>query len=211
VVRVAKGPTYRVPRKRRREGKTNYHRRYVYVRSRATRFVVRKSNRYLTLQIIKPTPLGDITLASVHTSELLKKLGWRGGLKSTPAAYLAGVLLGIKARLMGVEEAVLDIGMHTPSRGSKIFAAVKGALDAGLKIPVNEDMIPGWDRIRGGDIARYAEELYSKDPERFKRQFSEILSRGLDPRGMVAHFDEVLSKIIELGRKLGVEVRVGER
>jgi large subunit ribosomal protein L18 len=208
---MAKGPMYKVPKRRRREGKTNYYRRYIYVLSRATRLVVRKSNRYITLQIIRPTPIGDITLASVHTSELIKRLGWKGGSKNISAAYLAGLLLGIKARLMGVEKAVLDIGLHTPSKGAKVFAAVKGAIDAGLKVPVDEDMIPSWDRIRGADIARYAEELFSKDPERFKRQFLEILSRGLDPRRAVEHFEEVFSKIVELGRKLGVEVKAGER
>jgi len=186
---MAKGPMYKVPKKRRREGKTNYYKRYVYVFSRATRLVVRKSNRYITLQIIRPTPIGDITLASVHTSELIKRFGWKGGSKSISAAYLAGLLLGIKARLMGIEEAVLDIGLHIPSKGAKVFAAAKGAIDAGLKVPVDEDMIPSWDRIRGTDIARYAEELSSIDPERFKRQFSEILSRGLDPRKAVEHFE----------------------
>jgi large subunit ribosomal protein L18 len=208
---MAKGPMYKVPKRRRREGKTNYYRRYIYVLSRATRLVVRKSNRYITLQIIRPTPIGDITLASVHTSELIKRFGWKGGSKNISAAYLAGLLLGIKARLMGVEKAVLDIRLHTPSKGAKVFAAVRGAIDAGLKVPVDEDMIPSWDRIRGADIARYAEELFSKDPERFKRQFSEILSRRLDPRRAVEHFEEVFSKIVELGRKLGVEVKAGER
>ena len=208
---MARGPTYRVPKRRKREGKTNYYKRYVYIISRATRLVVRKSNRYITAQIIRPTPIGDITLAATHTSELIKKLGWLGSGKSTPAAYLAGLLLGIKARLMGVEEAVLDIGLHSSVRGSRIYAVVKGAIDAGLKIPVDEDMIPSWERIRGEDIARYAEQLSSQDPEAFKRQFSEILSRGLDPRKLPEHFDQVFSRIVELGKKLGVEVRVGER
>jgi len=208
---VARGPTYKVPKKRRREGKTNYYKRYVYVLSRATRLVVRKSNRYITAQIIRPTPIGDITLAAVHTSELVKKFGWKGGSKNISAAYLAGLLLGIKARLMGVEEAALDIGLNTPSRGAKVFAVAKGAIDAGLKIPVDEEMLPSWERIKGSDIARYAAELASRDPEKFKRQFSEILARGLDPAKCVEHFEEVLSRIVELGRRLGVEVRVGER
>ncbi len=208
---MARGPTYRVPRRRRREGKTNYYKRYVYITSRAVRLVVRKSNRYITAQIIGPTPIGDITLAAVHTSELVKKLGWLGGAKNTPAAYLAGLLLGIKARLMGVEEAALDIGLHASVKGSRLYALARGAIDAGLKISVDDEMLPSWERIRGGDIARYAEELSSKDPERFKRQFSEILGRGLDPRKLPEHFDQVFSRIIELGRKLGVEVRVNER
>jgi large subunit ribosomal protein L18 len=208
---MARVPTYRVLKRRRREGKTNYYKRYLYILSRATRLVVRKSNRYITLQIIRPTPIGDITLASASTSELMKRFGWKGGSKNISAAYLAGLLLGIKARLMGIEEAVLDIGLYTPSRGAKVFAAAKGAIDAGLKIPVAEDMMPSWDRIRGADIARYAGELYEKDPEKFKRQFSEILSRSLDPRKAVEHFEEVFSKIVELGKKVGVEVRQDER
>ncbi|MEM4452579.1 MAG: 50S ribosomal protein L18, partial [Thermosphaera sp.] len=39
---MARGARYKVPRRRRREGKTNYYKRYVMILSKRPRFVVRK-------------------------------------------------------------------------------------------------------------------------------------------------------------------------
>ena len=41
-------------------------------------------------------------------------------------------MAGKLAQKKGVKEFVLDMGMYTPSKGSVIFAAQKGASDAGL-------------------------------------------------------------------------------
>jgi large subunit ribosomal protein L18 len=205
---MARGAAYKVPRRRRREGKTNYYRRYRYIVSRAIRFVVRKTNKYIIAQVIKATPIGDVVIASAHSRELIKHFGWKAGAKNTPAAYLTGFLAGIRARYMGVEEAVLDIGLHTPTKGAKIFAAAKGAIDAGLKIPINEEMIPSLDRIRGETIAQYAQKLKSEDPEKYQRQFSSIIASGFSPEDLPELFDRVYKDIIQLANKIGIEVKV---
>ncbi len=195
---MAKGPKYKVPRKRRREGKTNYYKRYRMIKSgQKIRAVIRKTNRYIIVQIIEFAPQGDKTLVGVH-SKTLFKLGWKGDPNNTPAAYLTGLLAGLKAKKLGITYAVPDIGLHRAVRGARVFAAIKGLRDAGVDVPASEEVLPTEDRIRGEHIAKYAELLLSKDPEKFKRQFSQILARGLDPRELPKHFEEIKQKIIEM-------------
>ncbi len=199
---MAIGPGYKVAKRRRREGKTNYHRRYKLIRNRKIRVVIRKTNKYIIIQFVYPTPLGDYTLASAHSIELVKLFGWKGGTKNTPAAYLTGLLAGLRAKKLGILRAIPDIGLHRPVKGSKVFAALKGIIDAGVEIPCSQDMFPSEERIKGRTIARYAEELANTSPEIFSRQFSAILKRGFDPRDMERHFDEVKNKIIEIYNKI---------
>ncbi len=195
---MAHGPRYKVPRRRRLEGKTDYRRRYRMIRSGKPRLVVRKTNKYIIAQLVFASPIGDFTVAAAHSRELVKYFGWMGGTKNTPAAYLTGYLLGLRALKIGVKEAVADIGLHRPVKGAKVFAVIKGAIDAGLQVPLGEEVVPDEERIRGVVIARYAEQLASSDPERFQRQFSEQLRRGFDPRRLPEHFEEVKRKIDEV-------------
>ncbi|MEL9929795.1 MAG: 50S ribosomal protein L18 [Sulfolobales archaeon] len=207
---MARDASYKVPRRRRREGKTNYYRRYRFVSSGRYIAVVRFSNKYVSVQIVKPTILGDVVVAAAHSRELYKYFGWKAGGKNTSASYLTGFLAAVRARFMGVNDCVLDIGLKRPTKGSKVFAVARAFRDAGLKIPVDEDMIPSEERIKGLVLASYASKLYSEDVERFNRLFSEYLRRGLDPRQLPDHFNDVFNKIVSYSEKLGVEVRVGE-
>ncbi len=194
---MAHGPRYKVPRRRRREGKTNYYKRYVMVLSGKPRFVVRKTNQYIWAQVIIAKPQGDVTVAAAHSRELVKRYGWLGGTKNTPAAYLTGLLAGLRALREGITYAVLDIGLHRPVRGARVFAALKGALDAGLEIPHSEEVLPDEYRIRGEHIAKYAEMLAQQNPELYERRFSLYLARGLRPEQLPQHFEEVKNKILE--------------
>lgn len=194
---MARGPKYKVPRRRRREGKTNYYKRYIMVKSgRKIRAVVRKTNQYFIVQIIQFAPQGDKTLVDVH-SKTLFKLGWKGDPNNTPAAYLTGLIAGLKAKKLGIKYAIPDIGLHRPVPGARVFAAIKGLRDAGIEVPASEKVLPSEDRIRGEHIAKYAELLAIQDPERFKRQFSRVLARGLDPRELPKHFEEVKERILK--------------
>ncbi len=192
---MARGPTYRVPWRRRREGKTNYYKRIKLLKSGKPRLVVRRSLKYIVAQIVEARIEGDRVIAATHSRELFKLYGWKGGGKSTCAAYLTGLLVGYRALIKGVREAVLDIGLATPSKGSRVFAVLKGALDAGLKIPHSPDILPSDDRIRCEHIASWARELAESNQEFYKRQFSKIIARGLDPRELPNHFEDVLSRI----------------
>jgi large subunit ribosomal protein L18 len=189
------GPRYRVPWRRRREGKTNYYKRLKLVKSGKPRLVVRRTNKYIIVQVVEARIGGDRVIAAAHSRELVKRYNWLGGTANTSAAYLTGLLAAARARRAGVSEAVLDIGLATAVPGSRVFAALKGALDAGLRVPHSQEILPAWERIRGEHVASWASKLSEEDPERYKRLFSDYLRRGLKPEDLPGHFDEILSKI----------------
>lgn len=194
---MAHGPRYKVPRRRRREGKTNYHRRYRMILSGHPRFVVRKTNKYVWVQVIKASPKGDIVVAAAHSKELEKKYGWKGYGNSLPATYLTGLLAALRAKKAGVEYAVPDIGLHKPTVGARVFAAIKAANDVGLKVPVGEEVVPNENRIKGEHIADFAKALKESNPEEYQRRFKTLLERGLAPETYPHHFEETRSKILE--------------
>ncbi|WP_435349742.1 50S ribosomal protein L18 [Haloarchaeobius sp. HRN-SO-5] len=182
---MATGPRYKVPMRRRREVRTDYHQRLRLLKSGKPRLVARKSNRHVTAQLISPGPQGDQTLASA-TSEDLQDFGWEAPTGNLPAAYLTGLLAGKRALDAGLEEAVLDIGLNTATPGSKVFAVQEGAIDAGLDIPHNEDVLADWPRNRGEHIAEYAEQL--DEP---------LYSGDFDATDLPEHFDEVRETLME--------------
>jgi len=151
---MATGPRYAVKFRRRREGKTDYSKRIKILQSKTLRLVVRKSNKYIVVQLVEYTPKGDKTLLTAHSSKL-KEFGWQHGTKNIPAAYLTGLLAGKLAKQKKITEAVLDIGLHVSTNGAKIFAALKGAADAGLKINYNPKIVPSADRLSGKHIAEH--------------------------------------------------------
>jgi len=191
---MATGPSYRVAFRRRREGKTDYQQRRSLVASGLPRMVIRGSLKNVSVQLIKAEARGDRVIVSAHSDELTKKYGWQGGKGNLPAAYLTGMLCGFKAIASGVKEAVLDLGLHVPSKGSRVFAALKGALDAGIIIPHDENKLPDEKRVQGMHVTEYAKQL-SSSPDAYQRQFAEQLSRGLRPEELAEHFSQVKQKI----------------
>ncbi len=147
-------PTRKRHFKRRREGKTNYHKRLKLLKSDKPRLVMRRSLNYIRTQIIEYDEKGDKTIAAVNSIKL-KDMGWDFACDNTPAAYLTGLMIGKLALENGIEEAVLDTGLYTSTKGSRIYAVVKGAVDSGLKVPHNEEMFPSKERITGGHIESY--------------------------------------------------------
>lgn len=194
---MAKGPTYRVKFRRRREGKTNYRLREKLILSGKPRFVVRGTLKHFIAQVIEARPEGDRTLVSAHSIELKKKFKWNGATGNVPAAYLTGLLAGLRALKKGIKEAILDIGLHTPTKGARVFAALKGALDAGMNIPHTEEILPDESRIKGEHIANYAKLLAAKDRQLYERCFSQYLARGLPAEKLPEHFEEVRQRIVE--------------
>ncbi len=145
---MANKPTYKVPRRRRREGKTNYRKRLELLKSGKPRLVVRMTHNQAIAQVIEYHPEGDRTIVSA-TSRELKKYGWTGHGGNCAAAYLTGYLCGKKALKAGIKELVPDIGLHTPVHGSNVFAVIKGGIDAGVLIPADESAFPAADRLAG--------------------------------------------------------------
>lgn len=192
---MAKGPSYRVPFRRRREGKTNYRSRRALVLSKLPRLVVRGTLRRVIVQVVEAKAMGDEVLISADSRELIKTFGWQGDCGNVSAAYLTGLLCGFRAVARGVERAVFDIGLQSPSRGARVFAALKGALDAGIVVPHNEVVLPDENRIRGEHIVDYANRL-SPNPEAYQQRFSKYLLRGLNPEKISEHFSLIKEKIV---------------
>lgn len=206
---MATGPSYRVPFRRRREGKTDYQQRRGLVLSGLPRLVVRGSLRNVTIQVVRAEVNGDKVIVSAQSRELSKKYGWLGDTGNISAAYLTGLLCGFKAVGHGVKEAVLDIGLHYPSKRSRVFAALKGAFDAGLTIPFDKEKLPDEKRIMGEHIVEYAK-LLSSSPEAYQKQFSAQLARGLKPEEINSHFTQVKEKIISSLKKAAPSMEKAE-
>jgi len=155
----AKGPLHAVHFRRRREGKTDYAKRLALLKSRKTRLVIRKTNARVIAQFIDFDAKGDKTVASAESKELAKH-GFTGKCNA-PSAYLVGALAAKKASAKGVKEFVLDTGRHEITKGGIIFAALKGALDAGLKAPHSPECIPAQDRIEGKHLSKQTQDSFA--------------------------------------------------
>jgi len=182
-------PKYRMPFKRRIKEKTNYRQRLRLLTSKKHRLVVRKSSKYLIAQIVDFNKNGDQTFAYATTQEL-KKYGWLGPTNNLVCAYLLGLLIGNKALKKDIKSAILDIGLVQKTKGSKLFAVLKGALDAGLDIPHSAEIIPSDDRMKGKHIIDYAQKLKKEDLKNYKKQFSTY-----DPEKLSEVYEKVKSKI----------------
>ena len=143
-----------MPFRRRREGRTNYHVRYKLILSKKPRVVVRKSNASTTLQLVIAEQKGDKTLLTVNSRDL-KNFGFAASLSNLPAAYLTGLLFGKKMLALGIDEGIADIGLHASTKGNRIYAAIKGVVDAGVNVPHGSEILPDDGRIRGEHIKKY--------------------------------------------------------
>ncbi|HEX16934.1 MAG TPA: 50S ribosomal protein L18 [Thermoplasmatales archaeon] len=150
---MSQGPRYRMPFKRRRLGITDYRKRKKLLKSRKIRAIIRRSLKYITVQFAKYDEKGDHIILGV-TSKELEKYGWNGSKDTVPAAYLTGILAGKRAIEKGINECIPDIGRYTASRGSRVFAVVKGLIDAGLRCPCDESVFPSEDRIKGEHLPK---------------------------------------------------------
>ena len=190
---MAKGSNYRVKLRRRREGKTDYQARKALVISGKPRLVTRFSLKNVTVQIVVAKLHGDEVLAAANSRELVKTYGWKAPTGNVPAAYLTGLLCGLKAKAKGVEEAILDIGLISPTKGSKIFAALSGVLDAGVMVPHSEEKIVK-ERMKGEHIVKYAKSL-GAGSEEYSAKFSKYIAQGVAPEKIPEHFNKVKAEI----------------
>lgn len=161
----ATGPLYKVHFRRRRQGVTDFSKRIALLKSGKPRLVVRKTNKYVLVQVVQLSEKGDQTVTSA-TSKQLSKYGFAGK-ANTPSAYLTGLLVARAAVKKGVKECVADFGRHAAIKGSLLYAALKGALEGGLKIPVGGEVFPSQERMEGKHL---------KSPAGFKEATQKIMS-----------------------------------
>ncbi len=174
--------------RRKREGKTNYKKRLKLLLSKKPRLVIRRSLNNISLQIIEYQTNGDKIIVGTNSSEL-KKMGWTANTGNIPAAYLTGLLLAKKANEKKVGEVVVDLGLHSTTKGSRIFAALKGAIDNGLKTPHSESMFPNEESIKGTNITNYL-----KNQKESKTQFSKYQKNKID---ILKQFEDTKKKLMK--------------
>lgn len=165
-------PRYKMPFKRRREGKTDYQKRLQLLKSGKPRLVVRKSLNYVTAQLTEFNGKGDKILVAA-TSKELRKLGWNFACDNLPAAYLTGLLIGKKSLDKKITDVILDSGLYASVKESRIYAVVKGAKDAGLNVPADEEILPSEERIKGEHIA--TNEKFKNLPSEFEKIKQKIM------------------------------------
>lgn len=168
---------YQVKNKRRRQGKTDYYMRRRLIQqdknkydSKKYRFVVRRTNQKIIVQVIYATLTGDKVLCQANSTEL-SKYGVTRGLTNYSASYCTGLLaarrllakVGMDSMYKGVEKVTgenydvnndmgerrpfkcfLDIGLQRSTTGAKIYGALKGGVDGGLYIPHENKRFPGY-------------------------------------------------------------------
>ena len=151
---MAHGRRQRRRYKRRSTGQTDYHRRLKLLRGGTPRAVVRVTNTQVICQLVGYEDNGDQVISAADGSSLRGKYAWpsKASTKSVPAAYCTGYALGKQVQKAGHDEAVLDIGLAASTSGNRVFAALKGMVDAGLWVPHSEEIFPSDERLAGEHI-----------------------------------------------------------
>ncbi|MDA4122072.1 MAG: 50S ribosomal protein L18 [Thaumarchaeota archaeon] len=184
-------PLYR----RRRSGATDYRARKKAIMYKGTLLAVRVSGKNVAAQFLKPTVTGDLVLSSAH-SHALRKVGWKGSLKSLPACYLLGLWAGKKAKQQGIEEAILYNGPAPFVKGSRISAFVKGVIDSGVKVPFSAEAFPSEERLKGENISKYAAGLASEDKALYDKRFSALIRLGFKPEDYAQNYNHTKDAIM---------------
>lgn len=141
-------------KRRRREGKTDYLKRIKLLKGNLPRIAFRKTNRYIIAQYITSKEARDKVEITINSKHLLK-YGWlkdfEGSLKSIPASYLTGLLIGKKIIEKKLKTPIIDFGMHKNLHKTRAYAFIKGIIDSGVKIKhkKEKEIFPSEDRIKG--------------------------------------------------------------
>ena len=171
--------------KRKIQGRTDYRKRLLLVKSRLPRLVIRKSSKNILAQLVQFDENGDKIILSASTMELQKNFNLNIPRKNLPSAYLVGVLIGSKAMKKGIKKAILDMGFYRNVKGSRIYSVLKGALDAGLDIPHDKSILPSNERLQGKHIIDYSKKV--SFPKSYKIKIEDLGK----------HINEIKGKILK--------------
>ena len=134
-------------KKRRKQNKTDYANRLKLLKSGKPRVVFRRTNKYIIAQYVTSKEAQDKIVFGVNSKELMTH-GWKkesGSLKSIPASYLTGYLIGKQIIKKSLETPIVDFGMIRVLHKTKVFGFLKGLIDAGVGI----DCEKGFPEIKG--------------------------------------------------------------
>ncbi len=185
-----------VPFRRKREERTDYHRRLKLLKSGKPRLVLRLTNRHLIAQMIDFDSSGDKVLFGT-TSKILSKFNWHFSKNNISAAYLFGLYVGKLCQKHNVIDFVIDLGLKKFQKKGKISAFLKGLADVGIETSHDTEVFPDEERISGKSIMEFAKSLKESDPDRFNKQFSAYVSQGLDVLKLSDTFEKAKTKIME--------------
>jgi len=104
--------------------------------------------------------------------------------------------------------ALLDVGIITTSTGSRVFGALKGAVDGGLDVPHSEKRFPGYDRdgkeydadvhrerIFGEHVAEYMRYLIEEDAAKYSTQFASYVAEEIEVDDLEELYQETHKQI----------------
>ncbi len=143
-----KNTRYAVQFRRKREGKTDYKKRTKLLLSNKPRIIIRKTIRRIIVQVAERGEKGDKIIITTDSNGL-KKHGWSQGLNIC-TAYLTGYMAGAKAKGK-IKDAIADL-TGSPHKGGRIYAALKGAIDAGISIRHDDSVFPKDERLKGAHL-----------------------------------------------------------
>jgi len=107
------------------------------------------------VQYIESKEAKDKVIITI-TSKNLLKYGWpenaTGALKSIPAAYLIGYLIGKQIISKKLATPIVDFGMLRVLHKTKIYGFLKGLIDTGVKIKCKKECFPEEERIKGSSL-----------------------------------------------------------
>lgn len=152
-------------KRRRKENKTDYLKRFKFLKSGSPRVIFRKTNKYIIAQYVKSHETEDKVEIGIN-SKILIKYGWpenlSGSLKSIPASYLLGLLIGNKIIKNKKENPILDFGMIKNIHKTKTFAFLKGLVDSGVKIKHEDNIFPEEEKINGKNLKKDFSSIFEK-------------------------------------------------
>jgi large subunit ribosomal protein L18 len=142
----------RIQKKRRKERKTDYLKRIKFLKGNSPRIVFRRTNRYIISEYVTSKEAQDRVVFGIN-SKILMNYGWpkkyEGSLKSIPASYFTGFLVGKKISERKLETPIVDLGMNRNIHQTRQYAFIKGIVDSGIKMKYKKDIFPSEERIKG--------------------------------------------------------------
>lgn len=155
----------RTQKVRRKKHKTDYLKRLKLLKSGKPRVVFRRTNRYLIAQYVESREAKDKVIFSINSKDLFS-YSWpkefENSLKTLPASYLTGYLIGKQIIKKKLEQPVVDLGMIQALHKTKVYAFIKGLIDSGIKISCKEEAFPDEDRLKGKHLKKDFSEIFNK-------------------------------------------------
>ena len=160
-------------KRRRRENKTDYLKRLKLLKSDSPRIVFRKTNKYLIVQYVKSEETKD-KIEIGMTSKKLINYGWpkdlKGSLKSLPASYLVGLIIGKEILKNKKETPIVDFGMIRIVSKSKVHAFLKGLVDSGIKLKHKKENFPNDERISGKHLKKDYSKIFNEIKSKIEKE-----------------------------------------